>query len=230
MKYHIMKYISRPIGESGEDKESCSNKYDTSIACKVCGTGAKLIGNLRTKGIKNIKKNLFSTMDGDIIISDELYIYLNKNNAKIGNLKCIVDFKGKQLPYFHLTTGFNLPKANEIKGLKIESQCPICKRNGYFTDAIIGNLERNIPTVIKQLKLRYNKLDNNFLLQSDVFNTWECLGLSNLKKEENKIVRYARPLLVVSENFKELMAYYGIKDLKFEPIESNLDPPHSALS
>jgi len=67
--------------------------------------------------------------------------------------------------------------------------------------------------------LEYSKgqLGNFSLIKVIVF-TWECTGLSNLTAHDVFVVRYARPLLVISEKFKESLDKYEIKGLKFEEI------------
>lgn len=216
MKYYILTYIGKPIGESGE---SCKTSYNFDNACNICGTGAQVMGSLRTKGInKERKEHFFLTLDDDEIISEELYALLKKSRIKIENLKKIVDFRNNELDFYHLKTDFYFPKAKRIEGLIIENQCCFCNKNGYFVDAIIGDLEKNIPTKIIPLKVYYSNIDKNLLNQSDIFYTWEHLGLSNRKIERGIIVRYARSLLIISERLKDLLNENKIKYLHFDQI------------
>lgn len=212
MKYYILSQQLSPKGESGE---SAGSKYDLSSACEKCGTRAKLIGDLYTKGLKNLKHDYFYTLDHDDLMSEKLYAAL-EGVIKPAEVSKVVDLKGNPLPFYHLNPKLSFPKAlPQSQGLKIENQCPVCKQNGYFSDAIIGDLEKEIPTYIVPLKLHYDPINETFLRQSNIFHTWEHLGLSNLKAEGNKVVRYARPMLIVSESAKEVFDSFKIKKLLF---------------
>jgi len=218
MKYFIIGYNKAPIGESGE---SCNSKYDFQNACTVCGTGAELIGKLRTKGLSKVTNDFFVTLDSDYIISENLYDKLVNKKIKIGNLLNVLDYKNNNLPFYHLYTNIYFPIAIKKSGLIIEDQCPICKRNGYFNKVIIGDIEKKIPTQIFPIDLHYSLSDMDFLNHSDIFFTWECMGLSNKVVQGNKVERYARPLLIVSEKIKNAFEEYKVKGVVFEPIIIN---------
>jgi hypothetical protein len=216
MNYFVLTYTGKPIGESGE---CCGTKYDFTHACKVCGTGAKVKGNLKTKKIKNVKKDFFQTLDGDNIISEKLYHLIKENDIKIDNHKNVVDCRNNTLPYYHFFTDYYLPKAQETKGLIKENECPYCKQNGFFNDIVIGNIENNYSTKICPVILIYLEDNLKILEKSDLINTWEHMGLSNKNKENNLIIRYARPLQIISEKLKKTFIHLKVKDLKFEKIE-----------
>ena len=218
MKYFIIGYNKAPIGESGE---SCNSKYDFQNACTVCGTGAELIGKLRTKGLSKVTNDFFVTLDSDYIISENLYDKLVNKKIKIGNLLNVLDYKNNNLPFYHLYTNIYFPIAIKKSGLINEDQCPICKRNGYFNKVIIGDIEKKIPTQIFPIDLHYSLSDMDFLNHSDIFFTWECMGLSNKVVQGNKVERYARPLLIVSEKIKNAFEEYKVKGVVFEPIIIN---------
>ncbi len=80
MKYYILECNSAPKGESGE---SVRSRYSLDNACPKCGTNSVLIGPLFTKGLKSVKEDLFSTLDGDIIISEKLQSVLTEGNIKL---------------------------------------------------------------------------------------------------------------------------------------------------
>ena len=215
MQFFILTYTGKPLGESGE---CCNTNYDFTKACKKCGTGARVLGNLRTKGLTKIGKDFFETIDGDAIISAKFKEDMMMSNIKIGELTKIVDYKGPKLPFYHLTSEFMMPKATEIKGLNIEDQCNVCNHNGYFNEAIIGNIKLGIPTVVKPVELFYNNVDAGFLKQSEVFLSWEHMGKSNLVAHDKYVVRYARPLLIVSELFYNFLTSKGVKNFEVEKI------------
>jgi hypothetical protein len=216
MKFYLIDYIEKPKGYSGE---RCNSTYDLSEACRNCGTGAKLIGNLITKGITAVKLHFFATISDDFLISEELYKFLLSNDIEISNLKKVLDSRKNELPFYFFYAETNFPRfLPSSEGLIIERQCPACKRNGYFSDAKIGDVKKGIPTVITPLRLKYQGISKEFLASSELFNTWEHLGLSNLKAEGTKVIRYARPMLIVSERIKKTFEEYGVKNAVFEEV------------
>ncbi len=219
MKYFGVKYYAKPRGESGE---SCKSTYNLEDACKNCGTGAKLVGSLNCKGLTKINIDFFQTLDWDFLISENLYKFLLSRNIKITGLKKVFDLRKNELPFYHLYTEITFPKSlPSSEGLVIEDQCQVCKKNGYYCDAKIGDATKGIPTVITPLKLKYQGISKEFLASSELFNTWEHLGVSNLKAGPMKVIRYARPMLIVSERVKKAFEEYGVKHAVFEEVEIN---------
>lgn len=217
MKYFVQIYIGKQNGNSGERVKDCYN-FDNS--CSNCGANAKLTGNLPVKGVNAIKKDFFATLNDDFLISESLYNELILNQVNLSGIKNVVDKKDNALPFYHFTSDFVFPPfLAESTGLKTDRQCPICKRNGYFSEIIMGNLEKGIKTQTMPLKLKYSNIEESFLKQSDVFVTWENMGYSNLKTEGKYVMRLARPLLIVSERVKSVFEAQKIKDVKFEEVE-----------
>lgn len=219
MKYYVIEYHAKPKGESGE---SCKSIYNLEDACKNCGTGAKLVGNLISKGLAKIHTDFFQTLDWDFLISEQLYKFLLSQGVQIANLRKVLDSKKNELSFYHLYTELDFPESlPSSEGLVTERQCPICKKNGYFCDAKIGDATKGIPTIITPLRLKYEGISKEFLASSELFNTWEHLGLSNLKAEGTKVIRYARPMLIVSERVKKAFEEYGVKNAVFEEVIIN---------
>jgi len=215
MRYFIISYKNRPLGESGE---SCKSEYDLSSACVDCGTGAKLIGTLIVKGFSNIKKDFFETLDEDLIISSRLY-NLIRDNLHDFYLNQVVDSRKNKLDFYHFANNVTLPRfKKDSTGFVIEDQCQTCRRNGFFTDAEIGNLERNIPTIIHPYILKYDKNDLVKYNHDLILNTWECFGLSNRVATGNSVIRYARPLTIVSERIKDIFNREKLNDVEYEQL------------
>jgi hypothetical protein len=215
MPYYIITYKNRPIGESGE---SCNSDYDLSSACSVCGTGAKLRGNLKVKGISSIKKDFFETLDGDFIISKNLFDNI-RNQLRGFEIYRVINPQNKALDYYHFCSKKTLPQCNSNStGFVIENQCNTCKRNGYFTHAEIGDLEKNTPTVVHPYAFEYNKNDFEKYNGELILNTWECFGLSNKIPMGNHVARYARPLTIVHERIKNIFDNEKIKNINYEQI------------
>ena len=83
MKFFVITYSGGTPGESGEP---CGTEYTFENACEVCGTGAELLNSLKVKGILKTKKEFFSTLDGDYIISKTLYSSIRD---KFQDLDCL---------------------------------------------------------------------------------------------------------------------------------------------
>ncbi|MEQ9288691.1 MAG: hypothetical protein RIG77_17350 [Cyclobacteriaceae bacterium] len=213
MNYHLINYELNGHGESGE---SCNSRYDLTTACETCGTGAKLLEPLKVKGLSNCKKHLFRTLDGDWLISSELY---KSFTSKIKlNLIQVENTRNQALEFWHLTTSQILPKADlTSSGFVTENQCETCYRNGYFNDALIGDLKQGRKTVIKPLKLIYSRID----LNADIYQTWEHVGLSNKVASGNKVIRYARPCLVISERLRNLLTETELPHILYQKVEIN---------
>jgi len=219
MKYYVIEYHAKPKGYSGE---RCNSTYDLTQACKNCGTGAKLVSNLITKGITEVKTSFFATLSGDFLISEQLYNYLLSKGVQLTILKRVVDSKKNELSFYHLYTEVDFPKSlPSSEGLVTERQCPVCRKNGYYCDAKIGDAAKGIPTVITPLRLKYEGISREFLASSDLFNTWEHLAVSNLKAEGMNVIRYARPMLIVSECLMRAFEEFRVKDAAFEEISIN---------
>jgi hypothetical protein len=216
MNYFVFTYTGKPIGESGE---SCGTTYKLDTGCNLCGTGVLLAGNLKTTKISSTGHDIFQTIDGDYIISEKLHNEILNENIDIGNLKNIVGLKGSKLPFYHLVSELSLPKVSKANGLIIEGQCMNCRRNGYFNDLIMGNLEKKIPTRIVPLELVYDKMDAPLFNQRDIISSWEHIGLSSREAKGNRVIRYARPLLIVSDRLKNFLEKRKLRNLKFEPIK-----------
>jgi len=211
MDYYIFSYLSKPTGESGE---TYGTIYDIKGACNSCGTGAKVKDVLKVK-LKQTNKDLFETVDGDFLLSQALYDRIIEASLDLEPLTKVSSQKEKDLPYYHLKTGRILPPATIISGLKIEGQCPFCMRDGYFHDVIIGDPEKDIPTEAVPLIIKYPKGTMDDYGLSDFFFSWECLGLSG---KYNNGIRYARPLLIVSEKLKLVLENADIKDVEFSKV------------
>jgi hypothetical protein len=215
MKYYILSYSGGNHGESGE---VCGTEYSFDNACYTCGTGAEVKGNLRTRGIAKVKKDFFETKNGDLIISKCLYESIKETLPEF-ELVQVLDTRNQPLDFYHFFTNDTLPKFKESStGYVTEGRCPVCRRDGYFNDVIVGNLVVT-QTIIIPVILRYeyedvSKLSNKLLLKS-----WECVGNSNKKKDGNRVIRFARPLMVaVREDLKKAFENNRVKATLFEPI------------
>lgn len=210
MKYYILSYNQAPIGNSHDSKL----EFDFANACKECGTGALLIGRLKLSGINKLKRDFFETYIGDYIVSEELLNYLKNKNLISEDLKKIQNLKDSELEYYQLYTHVTLPPAIQKDGLVTENQCPVCKRNGFFYKLS----KRNEKTIAIPSGIVYSTYQINEIGNHHFFFTWECFGYSNLVANGNNVVGFARPLLIVSEKFKNAFEEFKVMGAEFEPI------------
>ena len=217
-KFYLVINNGKFIGDSGE---GLGTVYNMDNACKQCGTGYRLVGNLQVKGV-NTNNLFFDTIARDFIISESLYQALMASFIKVGNLLRVIDYKtNHELPFYYFKPEASFPKMlPESEGITTEGQCPLCKQNGFFDQGITIKNPAGEPEGIKWIprKYKYSISDKNFLEQSDIFNTWEHFGYSNVVASGNRVVRYARPLLIVSENVKRVFESQVVKNSLFEEI------------
>jgi hypothetical protein len=146
MNYYTLTIESAEKGESGEQ---CGSEYDLQDACKVCGTGARLAGKLFTKGLTKVKDQLFYTLNGDLLISNNSFLILKRNGIVLNDISEVLAYRGNQLPLYHLNPRQSFPKMlPQSEGLAEENQCLICKRNGFFNEIIMGDLERGFGRML----------------------------------------------------------------------------------
>lgn len=209
MKYYILKICRAPIGESGD---SCKSTYHFDHACKACGTGAVLVGKLRTKGLSRAKADIFETLDDDCILSERLFNELKNGGVNLNHSNSVVDYRNNELPFYYLNTNIILPEA-KMRHFSVNGQCPVCKRNGFWTKVRISDPKDYFP-----YDLHYSKEVLDCLEGEDFTYTWECMGMSNLVEHDIYVIRYARPLLIISEKFKTVLEKNKIRHLEFEEI------------
>jgi len=212
MDYYVLGFTSAEKGESGE---SCGSKYDLSRACKKCGTGAILVGPLIAKKLANVKGHVIQTLDRDIIISKKCMDLLTDIGIPSELMSQVVAKSGIKFDFFHLSPFVQLPKRKRgSKGLVTDMQCSVCRRDGFFNDAKIGDVWAGVPTTIVPLQFRYQNV-KKLLKGADLFTTWECKGLSRLENDGLRVTRYARPMLVVSERVMKVMKALQPKGIEF---------------
>lgn len=216
MEYYILRYNGMLKGQSGE---CCKSKYTTDKACKDCGTGAELDGPLITLGLNKVKDDFFETYDGDFVISEDLHRKMIASGLVISALHDILDRNKKRLPFIHLNPTISFPKANFHDGLVIENQCTSCMQDGYFNNLVTRNSNSRMLSKVAPTGLSYHSLDYELLKLSDVFRSWEHMGNSNINVEGNKVLHYARPMLIVSQSFQDFVIHNEVRNIEFEKIE-----------
>jgi hypothetical protein len=215
MKYYFLTNTANYVGFSGERLKT---HYDIGKACPNCGTGYKLIGNLIVDKIKTTL-DFFETNSGDFLVSEVFYNDLKRKGIILNGIKKVIDNKTKaELPYYHLFPAFNFPKMlPDSEGIVTDEQCLVCKRNGFFDERILpvspGNPVVDVPRIYK-----YNFNEIKDLAQSDIYCTWEHFGYSNLFAQGKKMIRYARPGLIVTENVKATFESLKLGNAKFEEV------------
>lgn len=179
-------------------------KYDLTLACKVCGTGAEQIGPLVLRGLRSARFRMFSTLDDEILCDADLAKAIEDHG--LGHcLEYVVDAKrGTPLTFRQLRVQATLPRfSSESSGLVREKPCRECDRDGYF----------GIPRVPPALC--YADLGSR-LLEHDLLATWERFGNSRLREPFSESV-FAAPLLIVGERFRRLLESEQLPGIEFEP-------------
>jgi hypothetical protein len=126
-------------------------------------------------------------------------------------------------------TGARLNSPLKVKGISKTKKHLFATQNG---DLIISNeLYSKIKSEIPSFKIEHvintkgEKLDYfhlaeyiNNLEESDVLETWERVGLSNLKAHSNNVVRFARPWMIISEYLKSILEFANVTNIEFQSI------------
>lgn len=81
--------------------EECGTEYDESVACELCGTGRKQIGNLKLRKGSIPKKDIARTIAGEVVVSSKLATAFRKRELKGASFEPI-DFGKGQSKYFQL--------------------------------------------------------------------------------------------------------------------------------
>lgn len=206
-KLYLLCFNRNPVGFSGE---SVGSEYN--LGCENCGAPIDLKASLFVKG--KFTRPFYETLDGDYLISDELYKHLRHKQLKFTEeLKEVSSRNGNPLPYFHLWSSVTLPRLRyEVNpNLSVEPKlvCPICNRSGYFN-------------TLHQEGFVYDDLPKDVLAKSDIFLTWEYFGLYNRVPTSLRKIKYARPQIVVSERFKDVVEDFSVKEICFENVTYTL--------
>ncbi|MFN0049645.1 MAG: hypothetical protein ACKVOU_11030 [Cytophagales bacterium] len=214
-KFYVLKTTSSQIGVSGFDKSN----FDFDSGCQRCGTGSKFVGNLVVKQIEIVKKDLFATFNFDILISEKLYKIIS---AEIQNftLSQTINPKGELLPYFHLFSESVFPKMNKssegTQRFRGTPSCKECDRDAYFDKIIFQN--NGEPSIIVDKKYNYTNISEDFIMNSEIFMTWEGFGKSVMSNDTFYI---ARPQIIISEKIKSIFEKQKIKKVTYGEVVIN---------
>jgi hypothetical protein len=216
MRYFIVTYTGIPIGQSGE---GFGTEYDFSHACEICGTGARFKPPLIVKGLNTkVKSQLFRTRNSDWIISSDLAQKLIDFGLSFETCSISEFQRGTLDSHLAVCPMHSLPKALDTStGFEIEGQCDNCRRDGYFNKISIP-LSLGEKSHLHPLVLKYDQQELNRVPVEDIYSTWEHFGNSNKVASGNKVVHFARPLLIISEQFKLILEDGGIGGLRFEQV------------
>jgi len=204
--------------EKGESGEAVGTKYDTSYGCIKCGTNTKYIGNTAVTGFGKIKKNFCVTLDSDKIISEQVYHSLTEDfDVATNGFVQVMNKKGILLPFYHLRPEGTLPKMEEGSTLAPQQkQCDHCQRNWFAYSSRWNSSKKMFEPPIRYVY----KYDQTLWEATDMLKSWEHFGGSNLVEHGDYVIRFARPLIFVSEKFKNAFEALGIKKATF--IEAEL--------
>ena len=179
-------------------------KYDLSASCSNCGSGAIPLGPRFLKLKRIPKRQIFQTLDGEILVSDDVASALRTVGTRF--LAEVHDVSsGESLPFWELRSEQTLPSFSEATtGFEKERSCLNCSRDGYF----------EIPHV--PLRLTFSNRVLN-LPDMHVVSTYERFGNSKLRTPFEQSV-FARPLFLVSDEIRSVMNDMHLKDVFFEDV------------
>ncbi len=173
-------------------------RYDCSVACGVCGTGARRLDPIRLP-TGNLKDYLACTLKFEMVIPPRLMPALR---AVAPNCLREIVTSEERTPsgFFELIGETVLPPFSPATtGFATEGQCGVCRRDGYF------NVGR------EPLQLVYDQP----VPTCAVAETYERFGNSRLTPEFSQSF-LASPYLVVSEPVRDVLK--GERGVEFVPV------------
>lgn len=172
-------------------------EYSLGGACPRCGTGAEQTGPLVLSRFKAPKKDVFSTLNDEILISPRFSDALRARGIQC--VRQVLDAESKApLPVLQLVADVVLPPfAASTTGYVRERACELCKRDGYF----------GIPHV--PMALWYDALPSG-LVEKDLLATFERFGNSRLRTPFRDSVFAAPVYLAGARLANELKQVKGV--------------------
>jgi hypothetical protein len=178
-------------------------KYDLTIACPVCGTGARRVDPIHLPSAR-LRKSVSITLDHELVIPPRLVPAL-RDIIPHCLREILTEKTGAPTPYFEMIPEITLPGWSLATTgwctSRMDPPCPTCKRDGYYN---IGKTP---------LLLAYAQGLPPFL----VAETYECFGNSGIQSDFKKS-HFAVGLPVVCEAVRNVLA--GERGLEFLPVST----------
>jgi len=183
---------------------STGTTYDLTRACKRCGTGAEQVGPLFLSKAQAPKRDLFSILTHELLVSPSLEDALRR--AGVESFGEVLEAGShRKIPFSQLMPQGTLPPFSQgTTGFTRYRPCPVCNRDGHFDDP-------ETPVIIKYSCLREE------MLSSDVLATFERFGLSALRDPFADSV-FASPLYLAGERVLDVLESERVKGIDFEPV------------
>jgi hypothetical protein len=108
-------------------------KYDLTMACPRCGSGATQLGPLLVGSRKFPKSEMFMTLDREILVQGALANTLAGAGFRRLLGAVVLASSGERLPVLQLLAEDVLPRFSDLStGFVRERPCATCDRDGYF--------------------------------------------------------------------------------------------------
>jgi hypothetical protein len=198
--------VRRP--EMGLGGPSYGTRFDLSVACRVCGTGAVQTSPLIVAASEIAQTgDIAQTLDGEILVSLSLADALGRERLSGIELRPVVAHRtGREVPWRQLVAKATMPPlAAETVGVVRERPCPTCGRDGFF------------GTVTRPEELVYSLRDMAGTADLDVVATWERFGNSVLR-DPIESSHFASPLILAKPRVYDILAAAGTKGVGFTPV------------
>lgn len=181
---------------------SSGTVFDLTDACPKCGTGAVQVGPLLLSRPPRSQRDIFSTLDGELLVEAALSARLQKQG--VACLAEVIDARtGVPMDLRQFKPQATLPPFSAAtRGYARERPCQACDRDGFFANPAVP------------LELRYDSLpQGNFQL----FATFERFGNSRLREPFRDSV-FAAPLLVAAGELVHALAAAAVPGLELHPV------------
>jgi hypothetical protein len=186
-------------------------KFDLSVACPRCGTGAIQTSPLFLKRSDIPKRGeLFQTLDHDLLVGLRLRDALTAEAVSGLELRqAVSNVDAEPVPWYQMISKTQLPPMSDLTRGIIRSTrdpaCPVCQRDGHYDDA----------SEPRQISYDRSVVDVEAL--PDVVHTYECFGRSVLKEPFEKS-HFASPLLLVKPRVYVIFEKLKIRRTEFVPV------------
>lgn len=196
-------------------------EYDTSHACRTCGTGASQTSPLMIplKGLP--KKGLVcETAKGHLLVATSVADALREAGTSGLELRQALFYRnGEPLPWWQILPAYTLPRMTRSKNLIRDTEpmsdptapkwgCSVCQRDMF---AFKG------PEPADWL---YDRQVVDPAALPDVVQSWECFGRSFLHDdpERHRVRGFAQPAILVKPRVVDLFRRLKVKHARFAPV------------
>lgn len=187
--------------------------HDLSSGCAACGTGSRQASALFVNGeqLATLEGHrAASTHHWHVLLDERLASELEHSGVSglvFHNVYAVMgDGRQVKLRFRQMGAGRVLPPMSpRSSGVERARVCPVCNRNGYFT-----NTQEELPRFV------YRAADVRSA--EDVAASWENVGFARLAAELKDSL-LSRPWMLVTPRVRRILVDAGVNELDWTPIE-----------